>query len=116
MAVAIKSYARAAFIKKSTGTSYLCDNQNHLYVKNRTTGPTTFWKCKRFRASSCKAKAVSIQSDEDPDIAYIKSTMEHNHDSSISDIKSIEAIEADVSTAKGQPLVLPRAVFGDIVS
>ena len=90
MAAAITSYAQAAFVKKSTGTSYLRDKQNHLYVKNRTTGLTTFWKCKMFRTSACKGKAVTVQSEEDPEIAYVKSTSEHNHESSIADIKSIE--------------------------
>ena len=116
MAAAVISYARAAFVKKSTGSCYLRDKQNHLYVKNRTTGQTTFWKCKSFRSTLCKGKAVTIESDEDPDWVYIKSTSEHNHESSIADIRSIEAVEAAITTAKSQPLVPPRAVFGDITS
>ena len=59
---------------------------SEISVKNRTTGQITFWKCKMFRTTLCKGKAVTIKSDEDPDIAYIKSTSEHNHESSIADI------------------------------
>ena len=60
---------------------------SEISVKNLTTGQTTFWKFKMFHTTLCKGKAITIKSDKDTDIAYIKSTSEHNHESSIADIR-----------------------------